>query len=758
LTNQPEGRASAGFFEELKRRKVVRVAVTYALVAWLVIQIADAVFPNLLIPDWALRLVIVSVLLGFPIALILAWAFELTPDGIKTNRRAVVENPQADYSSKEIRKRNLYAVAGAALLPTLIFGSLAAYYYFKAPAANDSIAEIERSIAVLPFDNRSNLEEDEFFTDGIHDDLLTQISRIKGVKTISRTSVMGYKDTEKNMRQIGEELGVAHLLEGGVQRAGKQVRINMQLIDANTDGHIWAETYTRELTAENIFDIQSEITLAIAAELQSLLSEEEQQRIEHPPTENLEALEFYFKGLTGDVSTHGLELAIQNFTNAIERDPDFALAHARLAHAYHSQIWFAGLQSETQIRKATPHLERAFELEPNLAEAWLVKGLIVRNRNQFDEAEQAFEKAIELDPNNDSALFNNSLLLFWDRAKPEPALDLIEKAIEISPATAEYKMHKADILAGQGRQSEAIATWKNINSQFPDSSNVQSRVGKYFIGQGLFDQAIKALRKAHFLDKENPNAINGIPSVYHQLGDIDEVKFWLERGLTIFPQGQYSVSYKMGLLLINGELEQAHALWVDAYNNGGFSFSEQNNGLIYVLHFLELENGIYANTLQRFELMTPEFFEDEFEIPNTPWRIDFQGLNTLVLIGHAMKLKGDDAEAEKLLEIFIDETENTDGFHLDKASALALLANRATALALLGETEKAKAILIKVFNEDEARFWKIEGSIFPRILDQEYVENLNQAADARRKEMLDNIAAMEARGELAPLPEVTGSE
>ena len=757
MTNQPDGRASAGFFEELKRRKVVRVAVTYALVAWLVIQIADAVFPSLLIPDWALRLVIVGVLLGFPIALILAWAFELTPDGIKTNRRAVAENPQADYSPKENRKRNLYAIAGAALLPTLIFGSLAAYYYFNAPAANDSIAEVERSIAVLPFDNRSNLEEDEFFTDGIHDDLLTQISRIKGIKTISRTSVMGYKNTEKNMRQIGEELGVAHLLEGGVQRAGKQVRINMQLIDAKTDGHIWAETYTRELTAENIFDIQSEITLAIAAELRSLLSEEEQQRIEHPPTENLEALEYYFKGLAVDVSTQGLELAIQNFTRAIELDPDFALAHARLAHAYQAQIWYAGLETDIQVRKATPHLERAFELEPNLAEAWLVKGLIARDRNQYDEAEQAYKKAIELDPNNDSVFFNYANLLLWDRAKPEPALDLIEKAIELSPANPDYKMLKANILTNQGRQSEAIATWKNINSQYPDSANVQSRVATYFMQQDLFDQAIVALRKAHFLDKENPNAINNIVAVYDQLGDIDKVKFWLERGLILFPQGEYSIGYKMGLLLMEGEPERAHELWLDAYSNGGFSFNEFNNGLIYELHYLELENGIYENTLQRFELMTPEFFAEEIQVPNNFWRGDFKGLITLVLIGNALKLKGDDAHAEKLLRIFIDETENTGGFHLEKAAALRLITVRGIALALLGETEKAKAALIKVYNEDEARFSKIEGPVV-KILDQEYVENHNQAADARRKEMLDNIAAMEARGELAPLPEVMRSE
>jgi TolB-like protein len=158
------------------------------------------------------------------------------------------------------------------------------------------IAAPAKSIAVLPFENRSDQKEDQYFTDGIHDDLLTHISRIRDIKTISRTSVMAYRDTTKNMKQIGEELGVATILEGGVQRAGKQVRINVQLIDAATDAHLWAEIYTRELTAENIFAIQSEISEAITGALKAVLSPEEQQQFKKLPTQNMAALEAYFRG------------------------------------------------------------------------------------------------------------------------------------------------------------------------------------------------------------------------------------------------------------------------------------------------------------------------------------------------------------------------------------------------------------------------------------------------------------------------------
>ncbi|MCZ6671505.1 MAG: hypothetical protein O7C75_01060 [Verrucomicrobia bacterium] len=282
------------FWQELKRRHVVRVAMVYAIVGWLVIQVANATFEDFGIPIWAYRFVVLMVLLGFPISLVIAWAFELTPQGIKTTKTAHVDHPESHKDVSHARKRSWLAYAVGALFPTLIFGTLALFFYIR---SGGGVQESEdKSIAVLPFDNRSNREEDQFFTDGIHDDLLTQISRIRGIRTIARTSVMSYRDTTKRMKNIGEELGVKWLLEGGVQRGGDEIRINAQLIEVSNEGHIWAETYTRKLTAKNIFQIQSEISLAIADALEALLSPEEKERMEKLPTENLAALEAYFKG------------------------------------------------------------------------------------------------------------------------------------------------------------------------------------------------------------------------------------------------------------------------------------------------------------------------------------------------------------------------------------------------------------------------------------------------------------------------------
>jgi TolB-like protein len=277
------------FFAELKRRNVFKVAAAYIIVGWLIMQAGDTLAPALHLPDWVNSTLAFFLILGFPLALILAWAFEMTPEGIKKER-------EVD------RTQSITQVTGQKLNRTIIALMAAALAYFAwdkfgasphgdvdlAQKSTDGISNTQKSgkksIAVMPFRNRSASEENaEFFSDGVHDELLTNLSRIKELKVISRTSVMNYRDTTKNMKQIGEELGVANILEGGVQRAGDTVRINVQLIDAATDEHLWAKVYDRQLTAENIFAIQTEIAHAIADALEATLSPREQELLATPP-------------------------------------------------------------------------------------------------------------------------------------------------------------------------------------------------------------------------------------------------------------------------------------------------------------------------------------------------------------------------------------------------------------------------------------------------------------------------------------------
>ena len=290
-------------FDELNRRNVFRVGFAYAVVGWLVAQVADVALESFGAPDWVMKTLLFLILLGFVLALFIAWVYEMTPEGIK--RESQVDRTQSVVQSTG-RKLDRIIIGFLAVAVIFLladpFGHDSEPISPKAtstpvvsePAADES-APIDKSVAVLPFAFRSNNPDDEFFAEGMHDDLLTQLAKIGSLKVISRTSVMEYKDTTKKIPQIADELGVSTIVEGGVQRSGSRIRFNAQLIDAQTDEHLWAETYNRELTAENLFDIQAEIARAIAQALHATLSPEEEANISRVLTNNLEAWESYQK-------------------------------------------------------------------------------------------------------------------------------------------------------------------------------------------------------------------------------------------------------------------------------------------------------------------------------------------------------------------------------------------------------------------------------------------------------------------------------
>src|SRR2546423_4150345 len=263
----------SGFFEEVKRRKVYRVAVAYIIVAGGIIQIASAVFPAWELPNWSQRLVIVLLLAGFPIALILAWAFDVTPDGVR------VTAPPPSLPAYHRGRRNLFILLTIGVVLSAVTG------FFLLPRA--SARKLDKSIAVLPFENLSDDKENAFFADGIQDDILTNLSKIGELQVISRTSVMPYRGKASNLREIGKALGVATILERSVRRIGNRVRVNVQLIDATTDEHLWANDYDRDLI--DVFAIQTDLAQKIARELQAKLSPTEKAQIERKPTENSEA-------------------------------------------------------------------------------------------------------------------------------------------------------------------------------------------------------------------------------------------------------------------------------------------------------------------------------------------------------------------------------------------------------------------------------------------------------------------------------------
>lgn len=477
------------FFNELNRRNVIKVAIAYLVIGWVLVQIADTALPAFGAPDWVLRIFMLIVLLGFPISLIMAWALELTPDGIQKEKTG---------------NTPIYVLA-------LMLGAASVYWYVSdnpvesvaesltktraTPQTNIGSEHSQKpSLAVIPFINMSNDESNEPFTLGIHDDLLTQVSKIGSIRTISRTSVLRYKDSDKTIPQIAAELGVSAVLEGGVQRVGNLVRINVQLIDANSDEHLWAETYDRELSAANIFAIQSEIASEIARQLKATLTVEDQRRLNTVPTDNLLALEAYFEGklLADRRNSEDIETAIIKFEQAIEYDPNFALAHAGLVYAWLLiPEYSATVDRKLSREKSEQAAARALELDPNLPEGLTVMAWNhMAHRYDWVIAEALLRQALLVSANNSDALHWLSHVLSW-QGRHEEAIHIAEKAVESDPYSALMITNLAYILADDRQYDRAIKfrdkaleirpghweAWRNIWLNFLQAERYQDASG-----------------------------------------------------------------------------------------------------------------------------------------------------------------------------------------------------------------------------------------------------------------------------------------
>ncbi len=464
------------FFAELRRRNVYKVAIAYAVVAWLLMQVATQVFPFLEIPNWAIRLVIMLLALGFPIALILAWAYELTPEGIK----------RTDQIEPGRRSRNrawiyIVIVAGAISVSLFLFGR-----YTTSSKQSGSVDLPTRSIAVLPFENFSEDKAFAFFADGVHDEILNNLAKIADLKVISRTSVMQYKNTAtRDLPEIAQALKVAHVLEGSVQRSGNRVRVSAQLIDARNDTHVWVEKYDRELA--DVFAIQSEIAQKIADQLQAKLSPTQKSAMNERPTSDLAAYDLYLRAkeliYDGEFNPsrrrEDFFKAVQLLDQAIVRDPVFLLAHCQLAYV-HGQIYLYNFDhTETRLALAETSVKAAVQLEPDSGETHLAQashfywgylnydrareelakaqhalpnntrifwilGLIDRRQGRWDEAIRNLERAVDLDPRNASTIEDLGSTYSWLR-KYEEAIAMANRALALEPRSIKLRTWPASI-------------------------------------------------------------------------------------------------------------------------------------------------------------------------------------------------------------------------------------------------------------------------------------------------------------------------
>lgn len=473
------------FFAELKRRNVFRVGIAYVVGGWLLLQLTDVLSELLDLPDVVGRVIVLVVAIGLPVALFFAWAFEMTPEGVKRESDVDPSESITPHTGKKLNNTIivLLALAVTYLLydkfagneasgPSTVIDTPALMVEDKSQMVSTvtEANEAGKSIAVLPFTNRSPDANDAYFTDGVHDDLLTQLAKIDAFSVISRTSVMEYRDTSKNLRQIGDELGVANIMEGAVQRAGNRVRINVQLIDADSDEHLWAEVYDRELTTENLFDIQSEIAKAIAGALQATLTDSEIAKVSAVPTDNVAAYELYLQGnrfSLGETEI-GFDTSVELFKEALKLDPDFKLAWIGLAHAYINNYWSYGGNSydRDQAREA---IDRAKAIDPDFPELYLAEGFYhYWGLLDYDTALSNLDKAIALMPSNAEA----HMWKGWASRRAgewDQAVDSMQEAIRLNPRVVINLIETGATLGYLGRYDQAMELTERAYELQPDS-------------------------------------------------------------------------------------------------------------------------------------------------------------------------------------------------------------------------------------------------------------------------------------------------
>ncbi|HEU0209430.1 MAG TPA: tetratricopeptide repeat protein [Candidatus Udaeobacter sp.] len=527
------------FLSQLKQRRVYRVAIGYAIVAWLMVQIAATVLPAFHASEVVLPVLIVLLGVGFPVALVLAWAFDVTPSGIE-------KTPEEAGTTAAMNMRHAWALAGFGLLIAAV--GVGAYWFWHRPVtkrtataetanvvaektgAGQGAAISEKSIAVLPFENLSDDKSNAYFAEGIQDEILTRLSKIAALKVISRTSTQKYQSAPDNLREVGNQLGVAHILEGSVQKIANAAHINVQLIRSATDEHVWAESYNRKL--DDVFSVEGEVATAIAEQLNARLTGAEQKQITDKPTNNPAAYDAYLRGLAIEQNEYGYESyrhAAAAYAQAVQLDPKFALAWARLA-VLRSFLFFNTIERNVNTPAAVQEAaDRAMALAPEAGESWIARGAyhyrvlrdfqgavaayqeaqrrlpnntfllqnlayVLRRIGRWQDAEPNYKKAIELDPRDVSLLSSLGGEFYGYLRRFDDALAAVDRSLQISPDSETAHAIKAGILQNEGRLPEAAQALARVAESSTDDYVIGSRITQAMYERD-FDRAIRVIEQ-----------------------------------------------------------------------------------------------------------------------------------------------------------------------------------------------------------------------------------------------------------------------
>ena len=715
------------FVSELKRRNVLRVAAAYAVIAWIIIEAGSVLMPTFGASESAFQTYVVVVVVGFLVSLVLAWVFEVTPEGVKLEKNV---DRSGSITPRTGRKLDLTIIG-------LLVIALAISVTLNVTGMRDAqvTSTVDRSsIAVLPFTSRSIDPENQLFADGIHDDLLTRLANIAALKVISRTSVMEYRNTEKNLREIAGELGVGTVLEGTVQRVGDNVRINAQLIDASTDEHIWAKTYDRQLSALNLFALQSEISAEIARALKATLTNAEQSRLAVIPTNNLAAYNLYTQG-RANLYTRRLETlskAREQFEEAIALDPNYADAFVGLAESVllllnnHRAI---SVEEAFDVAKAS--LDTALSLDPELSDAHASLGLLkrmtwdqTRSGPGLEEAAAHFTTALELNPNNASAYMWFATTRGVQQRIDE-AIELFHESLRVDPLGKIPYANLPGLYAFRGQNDESLDLYMKAIEIHPDWPTAYQNLAFQLNALGRLDEAIAWGKRAHELSSD-PIVGSPMALAYIEFGEFEKI-------LEVFPDVTPEHPMAIYGLVAQKVFQNDFAGAAEVMENAIKGVENPQQIQLALISTFAMFSGDFDKARTYAERLDPEFAADADP------EVDVFNAANLVAYAFILQNQGENRRADTLLDAALSVV------RMQPRLGLAGHGIRdVQILALQGKTFEALAALREAI--DEGFRGTVASNGWPLVIDP-YLDSLrsNPEFQAMVDEIDEKVAAMQQR-------------
>ena len=603
----------SNFINELKRRNILRVVTAYAIAGWLIIQICATTFPYLNFPDWIITAVIIIVLVGFPLAPVFAWIFEWTPDGIKKSEHVEINESVTKATSKKLN-----AIIISVLSLALIFVVVERVFFAK----NSFIENLEEaefqnaSIAIIPFADLSPEGNQGYFSDGLSEEMLNGLAKIEDLKVAGRMSSYKFKGQEDDLDGIVQELKVAHVLEGSVRKSGNQIRITAKLIDAKNGFNLWSESYDRELTAENIFQIQEDISKKVLQELKVRLLPEERAFFEDRPTQDIEAYNLYLEAtqLEHNRKASELEEAIEKYKRAIELDPTFAEAYARIAFAYALLHEYGNLPQDELIPLMRENIDQALLLDGNLGRAYHSLAYLYRYTREFEKALTASERAIELLPNDSRAYTAYRNSLFFNQRWDEVGIAM-KKAYEIDPLDPGTANMYARNLPSEGKHEEALKIFDSIIRNYPDFGPAYGNKARIYrdVPYGQIDKAFEIVYKSYQRNPDDLNLMMELVNISHDVRLMSYAEHILERIEQLYPKNGNALRPKFDHLFIKKDYAEIEHLLDELINEIG-------DDLVFEQARLK---GLVLGMTENYEALEehlketmPDLFEEEIDPEN----------------------------------------------------------------------------------------------------------------------------------------------